>query len=337
MRTASLLFIVSAAATAQTWVPQASGTDASLRGLWAASDRVVWASGTRGTYLKTTDGGATWHAATVPGAEALDFRDVHALDDRTTAWLMSIGTGDNSRIYHTTDGGAHWQLQFTNPDAKGFFDDIAFWDGKRGIVAGDAVDGHIVVFTTDDAGAHWERRQTPPAVPNEGAFAASGTSLITRSDRDAWIVTGGTGAARIFHSADSGRTWTVATTPVRNDSPSAGIFSIGFSDALRGVIVGGDYNQPGAAERNIAITDDGGKTWRAPSGTPPAGFRSAVAYVPDRKLWIAVGTSGSDVSTDGGNTWKTFDTGAFNAVSFVTSGAGWAVGPKGRIARFRAD
>ena len=307
-----------------------------MRGVWAATDKVVWASGTRGTYLKTTDGGATWHAATVPGAEALDFRDVHALDDRT-AWLMSIGTGESSRIYRTTDGGAHWDLQFTNPDAKGFFDDIAFWDAKRGIVAGDAVEGHVVVFTTDDGGAHWDRRQTPPAVPNEGAFAASGTSLIARGDRDAWIVTGGTGAARAFHSTDSGRTWTVTTTPIRNDSASAGIFSIAFSDTLHGVIVGGDYNQAAATERNIAITADGGKTWAAPAGTPPAGFRSAVACLPDRKVWIATGPSGSDISTDGGATWRTFDTGAFNAISFVPSAAGWAVGPRGRIARFRFE
>ena len=334
MRSPILFALLATAAAAQSWIPQTSGTQASLRGVWAATDKVVWASGTRGTYLKTTDGGETWEAATVPGAEALDFRDVHAVDDRT-AWLMSIGTGETSRIYRTTDGGAHWGLQFTNPDAKGFFDDIAFWDAKRGIVVGDAVEGHLVVFTTDDGGVHWDRRQTPAAVPNEGAFAASGTSLIARADRDAWIVTGGTGAARVFHSTDGGRTWTVTTTPVRNDSPSAGIFSIAFSDSQHGVIVGGDYNQATATERNIAVTTDGGKTWKAPVGTPPAGFRSAVVYLPDRKVWIVTGPSGSDISTDDGVNWRPFDTGAFNAVSFVSSAAGWAVGPRGRIAKFQ--
>jgi len=334
VRAPALLALLATGAAAQSWVLQNSGTEASLRGVWAANDKVVWASGTRGTYLKTSNGGATWMAAAVPGAEALDFRDVHALDDRT-AWLMSIGTGESSRIYRTIDGGAHWDLQFTNPDAKGFFDNIAFWDARRGIVAGDAVEGHLVVFTTDDGGAHWERRQTPPAVPNEGAFAASGTSLIARDDRDAWIVTGGTGAARSFHSGDGGRTWTVNPTPIRNDGPSAGIFSIAFSDSLHGVIVGGDYNQAAATERNIAVTSDGGKTWTAPAGTPPAGFRSAVAYLPDRKVWIATGPSGSDISIDGGTNWRTFDSGAFNAMSFASSAAGWAVGPRGRIAKFK--
>jgi hypothetical protein len=54
-------------------------------------------------------------------------------------------------------------------------------------------------------------------------------------------------------------------------------------------------------------------------------------------MWIATGTSGSDVSSDGGNTWKQFDSAAYNAMSFVSADAGWAVGPKGAVARFRAE
>ena len=190
---------------------------------------------------------------------------------------------------------------------------------------GDAVDGHIVVFTTGDGGEHWERRATPPALPNEGAFAASGTCLIATGKRDAWIVSN---AARVYHSTDEGRTWTVAATPLRHDGPSAGAFSIAFSDSTHGVIVGGDYNKPADTEGNLAITSDGGRTWIKPSGRPPNGFRSAVGYLRDRKLWIAAGTSGSDVSSDNGQSWTPLDTAAYNAISLP-----FAVGPKGAVAR----
>jgi photosystem II stability/assembly factor-like uncharacterized protein len=331
---AAVLLLVPIISSAQSWVPQNSGSTASLRGVSAVSKKVAWASGTHGTWLRTVDGGATWESATVPGAEELDFRDVHAFSENA-AYMVSIGTGSSSRIYKTTDGGAHWSLMFTNPDPQGFFDALAFWDEKNGLVVGDQVQGHLTIFTTADSGATWQRQQTPPALPKEGAFAASGTCLIARRKRDAWFVTGGPGAARVFHSADGGRTWSVSTTPVRNDSTSAGIFSIAFADAMHGIAAGGDYTKPDDATRNIAITSDGGLTWTAPAGAPN-GFRSAVAYVADKKVWIATGPSGSDISTDGGNTWRQFDKGNYNAVSFVSSEAGWAVGPRGAVARFAA-
>jgi photosystem II stability/assembly factor-like uncharacterized protein len=318
-------------AQAQTWTPLSSGTTSSLRGVSAANANVVWASGTGGTYLQTTDAGARWRAAIVPGAEQLDFRGVHAVDLRTV-YLLSSGTGDKSRIYKTTDGGSHWALQFTNPDPQGFFDALAFWNAKHGAVLGDPVNGRFVIFTTSDGGEHWVRQTGPDAVPNEGAFAASNSCLTVLRDGEIWFASGGLGAARIFHSSDGGRTWMAAVTPIRNDAASAGIFSLGFSDPKHGVAVGGDYTKATDGSHNVAITSDGGRTWTEPSGKHPGGFRSAVAFLAGRGMWIATGPSGSDVSTDNGNTWKQFDSGAFNAITFTPEGSGWAVGPKGRLA-----
>jgi photosystem II stability/assembly factor-like uncharacterized protein len=329
-----LLGLVPLAISAQTWVAQESHTTESLRGVSAANSKVVWASGTQGVYLKTTDGGASWQAATVPGAESLDFRDVHAVDERT-AYLLSIGTGDKSRIYKTTDGGAHWMLQLTNPDSVGFFDQFAFWDATHGILIGDPVDGRLVIMTTTDGGKSWQKQQMPPALTGEGSFAASGTGIVVLGKNNVWAGSGGPGAARVFSSKDRGLTWTVAATPVRNDSASAGIFSLAFSDPQHGIAVGGDYTKADDATGNVAITSNGGQTWTRPSGPPPSGFRSAVTFLADRKAWIAVGPSGCDVSLDGGQSWKPFDKGGYNAGSFVSSEAGWAVGPRGRIARFQ--
>jgi photosystem II stability/assembly factor-like uncharacterized protein len=331
---AILPFFIAATAWAQTFTVQTSGTAASLRGVWAVSDQIVWASGNHGTYLRTTDGGAYWIAAAVPGAETLDFRDVQGVD-ADTAYLLSIGKGATSRVYKTTDGGAHWTLSLQNSDAEGFFDEMAFWNPTHGILVGDQVYGRMVAMATADGGATWQRLKMPPALPGEGAFAASGTGIAVLGDRDVWIGTGGKDAARVYHSSDAGRTWSVASTPIRADSANAGIFSLEFSDAQHGIAVGGDYSKANEPIGNVALTSDGGKTWTAPTGAPPKGFRSAVAYVSDRKLWIAVGTSGADISTDGGQNWTPVDSGNYNAVSFASGNAGWAVGPRGTIAKFQ--
>ena len=322
-------------ASAQTWTVQTSNTTAALRGIGVLNAKVAWASGAKGTYAITRDAGETWTASTVPGAANLDFRALHVFDEKTVI-LMSIGAGQQSRIYKTKDGGAKWDVVYTNPDPKGFFDAIAFWDSTHGILLGDPVDGRFVILTTEDAGDTWHREKTPPAMPSEGAFAASNSSLFVLGRHEVWFGTGGPKGARVFKSEDNGRKWTVYQTPIRNDSASAGIFSLAFMNPLFGIAVGGDYSHPEDASHNIAITVDGGKKWTAPEAGP-GGFRSAIAYLPDRKVWIATGTTGSDVSTDKGKTWKPFDKGNYNAMAFLLSYAGWAVGPKGAIAKFGVE
>ncbi|MGA3041672.1 MAG: glycosyl hydrolase, partial [Bryobacteraceae bacterium] len=276
----------------------------------------------------------TWHAAVVPGAGDLDFRAVRALDSHT-AWLMSSGTGAKSRIYRTDDGGQHWSLLYTNPDAGGFFDALAFWDARRGVVLGDPVDGHFVVLTTQDGGQTWQRRKLPPALVDEGAFAASNSCLAVRAGSEMWFGTGGPSGARVFHSGDGGVHWDVTATPVRHDSAAAGIFSFSFGDSAREVVVGGDYGKPADSLGSVAITSDGGRTWSEPAGPHPGGYRSAVAYLPFRKLWVAVGTSGTDTSSDGGQKWIPFDNGAYNAIGVTGGDAAWAVGPGGRIGKLQ--
>jgi photosystem II stability/assembly factor-like uncharacterized protein len=330
----TLALCLTLSAGAQVWVAQPSGTTASLRGVSAVSPDVVWASGAGGTYLRTEDGGTTWHAAVVRGAQELDFRGVYALNSRI-AWLMSSGPGAKSRIYKTADGGALWSLLYSNPDASGFFDALAFWDARRGVVLGDPVDGQFVILTTEDGGQTWGRRKLPPALPNEGAFAASNSCLAVRAGLEVWFGAGGPSGARVFHSRDGGRHWEVARTPLRHDGAGAGIFSLAFGDAAREVAVGGDYGKPADSRGNVAITADGGRTWREPAGAHPRGYRSAVAYLPSRKLWIAVGTSGTDISSDGGRKWIPFDNGAYNAVSVTGGDSAWAVGPGGRIGKLR--
>jgi photosystem II stability/assembly factor-like uncharacterized protein len=314
------------------WQTQAVDTRADFRGLCVVSPDVAWVSGTRGTYARTVDRGKTWSVGTVPGADKLDFRDVKAFG-AATAYLLSAGPGDASRVYKTADGGKSWVMQFKCADPAAFFNAIAFWDEKNGMALGDPIDGRFQLIATSDGGASWKplaARALPPALPGEGAFAASGTCLVARGEADAWFATGGAKAARGFHSADRGRTWEVSATPVAAGAASAGIFSIAFRDRDHGLIVGGDYRKPDDVGATAAATSDGGKTWVALDKRLP--FRSAVAWAKDR--WVAVGTSGSHASRDDGDTWTPLDRENYNSVGFTPTGEGWAVGPKRRIAAF---
>jgi photosystem II stability/assembly factor-like uncharacterized protein len=328
------ILLVARAGLAQTWIIQPGGTVASLRGVSAVNSSVAWASGAGGTWLRTIDGGASWKSGSVRGAEELDFRGVRAFD-ANTAYLLASGPGAKSRIYKTIDGGASWKPQFANPDPAGFLDAIVFWDGKRGLALGDPVNGNFVVLTTADGGETWERRHGPPALPHEGAFAASNSCAVVRGSSDVWFGTGGPGGARVFHSSDGGERWSVASTPIRNDGAAAGIFSLAFSDKRHGVAVGGDYSKPEDSQRNIAVTDDGGLTWSEPSGARPRGYRSAAAFVASRKLWIATGPTGSEFARGRAQHWVPFDHGSFNALAVAAGGAAWTVGPNGRIGKLR--
>jgi photosystem II stability/assembly factor-like uncharacterized protein len=316
------------------WTTQTSKVTARLRGVSAVNERVAWASGSGSTVLRTTDGGSTWQKLTVT-SDTLDFRDIDAVDERT-AYVLSIGTGSASRIYKTVDAGETWTLQFKNEEPKGFLDAMSFWDADHGVVFGDSIDGKLDILTTEDGGLVWSRlasTKLPSALPNEGAFAASGTNIAVFGKNHAWIGTGAAAKARVLRTTDRGRTWQVADTPLAA-GPSTGIFSIAFRDAKHGVVVGGDYAKENEAVNNLAFTNDGGATWTLGQGL--GGFRSVVAYVPGTKTptLIAIGPAGGDYSTDDGRSWKPIEGSGFDTFSFVEGKAiGWGAGVKGSLGR----
>ncbi|MGA6167703.1 WD40/YVTN/BNR-like repeat-containing protein [Amycolatopsis magusensis] len=317
--------------TLPSWRPTPTGVTAQLRGLDAVSARVAWASGSKGTVLRTADGGASWQQVAPPGTAALDFRDIEAFDDRR-AVVMSAGTGTAAKIYRTDDGGASWRLSFENTDERAFYDCISFFDHHRGLAMSDPVDGRFRILSTEDGGRNWAEvppEGLPPALPGEAGFAASGQCLTTEGPKDAWFGSGGGATARVFHSRDAGRTWTVTGTPLFS-SPSAGVFALGFRDRLRGLAIGGDYANEAEPVAALALTRDGGRSWERPPA-PPVGYRSGVAW--RHHTVLAVGPTGSDVSFDGGAHWTSFDSGSFDSVACTARGACWASGAAGRIAK----
>lgn len=327
------------AAQAQSWSVQTSGLDTDFRGVSAAysSDSngaqipVVWAAGSNGVLFCSVDAGKTWKRIHVQDGETLNFRGVAAFDSKV-AYVVSIGLSEKSRIYKTTDGGETWKLQYSDKRKDFFLDAIACLSRTHCIALGDPIDGKFLILVTED-GEHWNelpRGNMPAALPEEGAFAASGSCLIAQ-DENIYFGTGSP-AARVFHSPDLGHTWTVTETPIASGKPTAGIFSLNAGPAATFFAVGGDYNEPSSSDRVAAVSRDRGKTWQL-LGQQPAGFRSAVASI-GKEIVLAVGPTGEDISRDGGAHWERTDSLNLNAIVVLDERHIWAVGPKGTIARF---
>jgi photosystem II stability/assembly factor-like uncharacterized protein len=199
------------------------------------------------------------------------------------------------------------------------------------------VGGKFRILSTADGGRTWAVRPVtgmPDALPGEFAFAASGTCLVSAdsgSGSHAWFATGGAERARVFATADAGRTWTVTDSPVPS-GPSAGIYSLAFKNPRTGIAVGGDYAAETSAPNGSATTRNGGRTWTT-SATVPGEYRSGAAFVGTGPVALAVGPTGSDVSYDNGRNWSRFDTGSFDAVICAADHSCWASGATGRVAK----
>ena len=316
------------------WQPQAVNTTAHFRAVSVVSTEVVWIGGTKGTFVRTVDGGQTWQTGTVPDADICDFRDVKGIDAQT-AYLMSAGPAekDQARIYKTDNGGQTWTLLYQNKQPGVFFDGIDFWDKQHGIVFSDPIDSRWFILTTEDGGKSWQ--PVPPSAlpilqPNEAAFAASGTTLVVQGKKNVWIASGGASSSRVFRSDDRGKTWAVGTTPLPAGE-ATGLFGMHFFTDKIGLAVGGNYKQEQQPGPNATITRDGGKTWQVLTPTDPPGLKEAVALLPGDRL-LTVGPSGTSLSADQGQTWQRLDTDGFHSLA-CSKGTCYAVGAKGKVSK----
>jgi photosystem II stability/assembly factor-like uncharacterized protein len=325
-----------------TLTPQDSGTTSGLIAVWPVNPQVVWASGRNGTFTRTTDGGQTWNASVVPGAEMLQFRDVQAFN-ADVAYLMSIGANPTDfRVYKTLDAGATWTIQFENQNPNAFYDAFAFWTPNRGILHSDSVNGVFPDFRTLD-GMTWQdiSNNMPPALPGEASFASSGTCVATQGGRNAWIATGGSAIARVLATRDQGNTWNAYDTPLVS-SPSAGAFTVAFRDPFHGIVGGGDLDPGNPNNARTATSSDGGQTWTLTTAPPVTGAIFGLSYVGrtghapgdnlGRAVVITANDGGAAWTPDEGNTWFSLPgVGGYWSVAFATPKAGWLVGTDGQI------
>lgn len=305
-----LINVISNLIHAQTVVPLQQAPNCSIRGLSVVNNYIAWASGSKGHVATTKDGGKTWQWQQVKGFEQNDFRDVEAFSEKE-AIVMSSGTP--ALILKTEDGGTSWKVVFRNDDKAWFLDEMTFVNKKHGYILGDPIDGKFKLLETKDRGGSWKSViNLPVAVPDEAAFAASGTGIIQQPhSRNFYFVTGGK-VSRIFTYING--KFHSEPIPLKQGLQSQGAFSIAAGGATL-VIVGGDYKHP--ENRDSVACFYNGKIGKHSnkdiqlSTTQPMGFQSCVIFL-GKNTFLSTGTSGTNMSNDNGTTWKQIDKNSYN-------------------------
>lgn len=283
------------------WLISQLDNQASLRGS-AAVDNKLWVTGTKGSIYVSEDNGLHWLNISPEQFSSHDFRDIHVFN-KQVAIAMSVGSGADSKLIKTQDGGKSWHLLYQNKDEQGFFDAIDFWDDATGLMLGDPVDGYYVVKKTTDGGKTWRRiskDKLPSYNDKEAAFAASGDTLIVGKGGKAWITTGGFSAS-VYESSDWGETWHRQAVPLYDDTQTAGGYGLALNSQGHLFVLGGDYQQRPAQYSNIAMKSH--NWFQVDAGQ--RGLRTAMKCFKLR--CIATGKTGSDFSMDGGISWQSLD------------------------------
>ncbi|NEU08126.1 oxidoreductase [Flavihumibacter sp. R14] len=302
-----------------------------MRGLSVVNNSVAWISGSNGYTARSIDGGTTWSWNQLAGYEKFDFRDIEAFS-ATDAIIVSAGTP--AVILATSDGGRSWQEVYRNSSPDIFLDGMDFWNRKRGIIYGDPISGKMQLLQTEDGGKTWKdisQNLSVPLMAGEASFAASGTVIRTLKNGEVFIGTGGV-QSRLFFSSNYGRTWKVTDIPIIQGQSSTGPFSIAFRNRKNGIAVGGDYLKDTVRTRNLMLTNDGGVNWTAPQ-IPPYGYRSAIEYFTSNTV-LTTGPTGTDISSNGGMTWKQLSSDGYNCVRKAKTGSLIILaGSKGKISK----
>jgi photosystem II stability/assembly factor-like uncharacterized protein len=248
----------------------------------------------------------------------------------TDFFMLSI---ENPALLYKTGDDGKMALVYKEEKEGVFYDAMTFWNDNEGIAVGDSVDGCLSIIITRNGGKTWQKlscANLPKSEDVEGAFAASNTNIKTIGNKT-WIATT---AGNIYFSDDKGKSWQIIKTPIVNDKPTEGIYSIDFYNEENGFAIGGDYTNPDANVANKMKTADGGKTWQLVAENRNPGYRSCVQYIPnsEAKELIVTGFKGIDFSNDSGESWKHLSDEGFYTIRFLNDSIAYAAGSK-RIAK----
>jgi hypothetical protein len=328
----SLFILTGAFGQAQQISLLTSGRAVSLRGLSVVSDRVIWVSGSGGSVGLSTNAGKNWKWICVPRYENSDFRDIEGFSDQEA---VIMGITEPAVILRTTDGGKSWSTVFEDSSKSLFLDALDF-SGDRGAVVGDPVAGKIFFAETADRGKTWNKKSPSgmdTTAEGEAFFAASGSNIRQTGNGQWALVSGGKKSCLyIFpgHPASSGR----YPLFLSQGKESAGANSIALhpSDPNQAFIVGGDFSHDTAGFQNSLRIRLNPFSQESPL-LPPHGYRSSVEYINNVRM-ICCGSSGVDVSADGGLHWKLISGESFHVCRRAKNGeAVFLAGARGRIAR----
>lgn len=309
-----------------------SGKKISIRGLSVVNDQVIWASGSSGSVARSVDGGKSFTWIQVPGYEKNDFRDIEAIDEKKA---LIMGITSPAVILKTTDGGQSWKKVFEDTTKGAFFDAMDF-SFSKGILVGDPIGKNIFLAYTKDAGDHWQKLSPDEngrgiaAKEGEAFFASSGTNVkMLPTGTLPFILASGGKASGLFQGKQRD------SLPIMQGKESTGANSLAMYDARQGIVVGGDFMHDQIAKENavlFTLNQQQKASFKIPE-TPPHGYRSCVIYLTKDQL-LSCGTSGIDLSKDGGNNWSLISTESYHVCQKAKKGnAVFLAGANGRIAK----
>lgn len=287
---------------------------------------------------RTNDGGVTWYDVTPADVkETGSSVDTFVLDN-DHAWVQKpvFESFPNSGIlYRTDDGGITWK-SFKVPFSRG---DIKFLDANNGWVLADlgvgAGSNAVAVYQTTNGGATWD--QTFINDPNDSNASDSlplggiKSGLVALNMKTAYItgVIYAPGTVYLYRTDDGGHIWSQVAVSVnegmQNFEVSIDRDQMKFVSATDGFIalrMSGDTTQTA-----VYVTQDGGKTWAAPS-TPLDGAGASVFLSPQE----AVLYNGKQftVTHDAARSWVTVSPNvafgdSFADMDFVNTSTGWVL------------
>lgn len=308
-----------------------SGRKTSLRGLSVVDDNIVWASGSNGTVARSVDGGKTFEWLTVQGFEQRDFRDIEAFDANTA---LIMGIAEPAIILKTKDAGKSWYKVFEDTTKGMFLDAMTFDKDGNGVVIGDPLKDYFYIASTSDFGNTWDiadkKNKYSKASKGEAFFASSGTNIkyVRTNNSKAIVYVSGGLKSRIYVDG-----FCETTLDILQGKDSQGANSIAVNNN-KAVIVGGDFaNDTLRSDNCVLVSFYGDTTYFSYPDTPPHGYRSCVEYITKDKL-ITCGTSGVDISIDGGLNWQLISLQSFHVCQKAKKGnAVFLAGANGKIAK----
>jgi len=243
-----------------------------------------------------------------------------------------MAVSEPAYILKTVDGGEHWNVVFTDSTRGMFLDAMDFGDDAHGVVIGDPINGKIFLAHTETQGDSWTiDKETFRMADGETFFAASGTNVKMFWDKkvnigDLFLVTGGK-KSRIFAN-DTPRDLNII-----HGATSQGANSIAIDTATgKFIIVGGDFSKDSISEDNCILFSVQRNAFEKPL-KPPYGYKSCVEFITRTRV-ISCGTSGVDISENGGKNWRHISPLSFHVCKKGKTGKNvFLAGTNGKIGR----
>jgi hypothetical protein len=269
----------------------------SLRGMSIPSKNVIWASGSKGSVVKSVNGGESFEWLQVKGYETRDFRAIHAWDDKE---VLIVAVAAPAVILKSLDGGINWHKVYENADTSMFLDAVKFKNDKEGVVIGDPINDTIFLLNTKDKGEHWNKMNPgfwkSKLKEGEAFFASSNSNIVFLQNTPVFVSGGKTSRMWVDGQA--------MPLLMMEGGKSTGANSIAISpNKNKMIIVGGDFMRDTVSFDAARAFNKYGKNFQINTAfSMPHGYRSSVNFI-DNELVVACGTSGVDISKDAGKNW----------------------------------